>query len=210
MGTDYREEYKMYSTPELQKIAASDISAYPAEAIEAARAELAGRGEGWSSHRDSELSTGAGTAQPVFTELAQQYLDQTSPWVRFISILTFIGAAFMVLASLGMIAAGLSRGLGLGRFSPLGGIEAAILGIFYIGLACLYIAPGVFLYRYASAIRTLKAGPTARVLEDALRHQKSFWRYVGILSAIALGLAALAVVLVIVIGIIGIAIGGLR
>ena len=207
MGTDYRDEYKMYSTPELRKIAASDTATYPAEAIEAARAELAGRGE--SIRPEPGPTPTGGMSRPQLSDLAQHYLDQTRPWVRFLSIMAFIGTALMILASLGMMAAVLSRSLGLGRSSPLGGAEIVALGILYIAMACLYIAPGIFLFRYAGAIKTLKAASTSDALENALKHQKSFWRYVGILSAIALGLTVLAVVLAIVISIIGFAIGGL-
>jgi hypothetical protein len=40
------------------------------------------------------------------TPLAQQYLDQTRPWVRFMSIMTFASAGLMLLAALMMLLVG--------------------------------------------------------------------------------------------------------
>jgi len=40
------------------------------------------------------------------TPLAQHYLDQTRPWVRFMSIMTFASAGLMLLAGLMMLLVG--------------------------------------------------------------------------------------------------------
>ena len=60
------------------------------------------------------------------TPVAQQYLDQTRPWVRFMSVFSFLTAGFMFVAGLGLLAisvvggvAGLDRG-GMGALGPLG------------------------------------------------------------------------------------------
>jgi len=60
------------------------------------------------------------------------------------------------------------------------------------------VAPGVFLHRCASAIRYLKSTCTDSGLENALKQQKPFWRFVGILSLIGLVIAALVIVLAVV------------
>ncbi len=67
----------------------------------------------------------------------------------------------------------------------------------------MYIAPGMFLWRYASAIQSLKASATAARLEDALKHQKSFWRFLGILTAIAVVVGILGIGLAVVVGALG-------
>ncbi len=123
------------------------------------------------------------------TSSAQRYLDQTRPWARFLSIMTFLMAAFMTLAGITMIVLGIGPRFvpsGPGRFGSLGSVEGATGGLFYIVLAILYLAPGVFLSRYASAIRVLEMTRSPQALEDALRNQKSFWRYIGILTIIGL------------------------
>ncbi len=143
-------------------------------------------------------------APAVLSPLGQQYLDQTRPWVRFMSILAFIGAGFMALAGAGIMLAGLAGGFSDGGAGGMfGAIGGVVLGGVYLGMACLYIAPGVFLHRFAGSIRQLKLAPNAVALEAALRHQRSFWRYIGIMSLVGLILGVIAVILAVVIGIAG-------
>jgi hypothetical protein len=127
------------------------------------------------------------------TPTAQHYLDQTKPWVRFFSIMIFIGAAFCALAGVLVVIMGALASEAV-RSMPGG----PLLGLFYVALAVLYIPPGVFLSRYAGAIRSLKSNLDAQSLEDAMRHQKTFWRYVGILTIIGVALGILMAVLVFV------------
>lgn len=150
-------------------------------------------------------------AGDVLSQLTHQYLDQTRPWVRFMSILTFVAAGLMAVAGLGIIAIGMVGGLAAKEYgAEFGAIGAAVVGLFYLLMAFLYTVPGVFLHRYAVAIRQLRATPTVGALEDALKHQKSFWRYVGILSAVAVAIVAIGVVLAIVFFIIGIMVAARR
>jgi hypothetical protein len=72
-----------------------------------------------------------------------------------------------------------------------------------MALACVYIAPGLYLARYASAIKRLNVNSTAAGLEEALKHQKSFRRFIGIVTAIGLASAVVVVGLTVVAGVIG-------
>ena len=144
---------------------------------------------------------GLGTTAVPLTDQGQQYLEQTRPWVRFMSVMIFIGAGMMVLLGIVLMLAGLAGRFASGTagLGPMPGIVAGvIIGMVYIVLSTLYIAPGVFLSRYASAIRQLQSNRTAEMLENALRHQKSFWRYVGILTVIMLFVGVLVFVFSIV------------
>jgi hypothetical protein len=133
------------------------------------------------------------------TSDAQQYLNQTGPWVRFMSILLFIGSGLMLLASASLVMLGLTGmsafGGPFGAGSRAGGVSLVLLGPMYLAMAILiYIVPGVFLFRYASAIKQLRADGSSSTLEDALRQQRSFWRYLGILTLIMLIIAALVTI----------------
>jgi len=72
--------------------------------------------------------------------------------------------------------------------------------VLYVVLACAYIVPGLYLWRYATAIRRLNTNCSTAGLEDALEQQKSFWRFAGILTlvSIVVALIILGVALVIV------------
>jgi hypothetical protein len=132
----------------------------------------------------------------VLTAAARQYLTQTGPWIRFFSILLFVLSGLMFLAGVGMILLGIVSIYATGGFIGAGfrrsGAVAVILGPIYVLMSLLfYVAPAIFLFRYASAIKTLQLNGTALVLEDALRHQKAFWRYLGIVTVIMLIVAVL-------------------
>ena len=118
-------------------------------------------------------------ADIILTNKGMKFLRQTRPWARFMSIIVFIGAGLMLLAGIMMFLFGASGNF-LGANDPalqdLPG-RSFVLGWVYLVLAVLYVAPGVFLFRYASAIKTLESACTAEALEKALKYQKSFWRY---------------------------------
>lgn len=144
---------------------------------------------------------GFGATAVSLTDRGEQYLEQTRPWVRFMSVMMFIGAGLLVLLGISLMLAGLAGHFSstTGGLVPLpGSIGGVILGMVYIVFSVLYIAPGVFLARYASAIKLLQSNRTAEMLEDALRHQKSFWRYLGILTVVMLFVGLLVMVLSIV------------
>jgi hypothetical protein len=135
------------------------------------------------------------------TDRTQKYLAETRPWVRFMSIIVFIGAGFMVIAALAMFAF-MSAG-GAAANNPLAGVVGGSgAALIYLALALLYVAPGVFLSRYASAIGRLAKDGSVSTLEDALQHQRSFWRYAGILTLVGLVLAVLVIILAIVAGVV--------
>ena len=103
----------------------------------------------------------AAPATPTpLTPLAFRYLDQTRPWVRFMSIVTFVAAGLMVvLGSLTLVVALFGGFAGPG--APVagvfaGGVVGALMSLFYIMGAVLYVVPGVYLSRYARAIQRLK------------------------------------------------------
>lgn len=125
------------------------------------------------------------------------YLKDTKPWVRMFSILGFIGSSFAVLAGLLMMVS--SSFLG----EEMSGAVGIGMGIGYILFAILYIMPSLFLWRYASAIQTLLSSRRTADLDEALKQQKSFWRFIGILTAALMVLYALILVGVLVFGAIG-------
>jgi hypothetical protein len=81
-------------------------------------------------------------------------------------------------------------------FGALAGMEFVVMGFFYFFLALLYLPPAVFLWQYARAIQSLERSPSSEALEGALKHQRSFWRYIGILFAVFLILGVFSTVLV--------------
>jgi len=134
------------------------------------------------------ISTGAGSSDSNLDRAAEM-LRQTKPWVRFISVMFFIGAVFLVFGGIFLVA--------LGASDMPGGMGAG-LGLIYIVMAGLYIAPGVFLWPYANRIDVFMRHKTPSTLASALESQKSFWRFVGIVTLVVIVIYALMLLLVVV------------
>jgi type II secretory pathway pseudopilin PulG len=106
-------------------------------------------------------------------------LRQTKPWARFLSIVGFVVVALMIAAGIGVAAVGVfmegasRRGL------------FYVLPVLYIVLGVLYFFPALYLFRYAGAIGDALALPSkSEAVERALRLQKSFWKFMGILAMV--------------------------
>jgi hypothetical protein len=128
-------------------------------------------------------------------------LRQTKPWVRMFSILGFIGTALISLVAL-LFIVGSSIGGAFARQAGFGAVGGILLGVLYLLLGLLYIFPSLFLFRYASGIASMLKEDAVRGMESALAAQKSFWRFVGILTVIVLCIYALVLAVVVVGGII--------
>lgn len=141
----------------------------------------------------------------ALTATAQGFLNQTRPWVRFMSIVVFAMAALMLLLGGFMLVMSFFGSLAArsqGELGPLGGaLQMGFMSVAYVILAALYVPAGFFLFRYASAIRRLELAASSAGLEEALRYQKSFWRYAGILTIIGLVVTVLVFVLAVLVGV---------
>jgi hypothetical protein len=123
-----------------------------------------------------------GGSDPTLDRVADM-LRQTKPWVRFISVMMFIAGALMVLFGLFFMVGGAAR-------MPIG---LAGFGIVYIVIAIIYIIPAVFLWMYADRMAVFLRNKSSGTLASALEAQKSFWKFMGILTLIILCLYGLAI-----------------
>ena len=134
----------------------------------------------------------------LLTPLARQYLRETRPWMRFIAVVVFVVVGLTALAGGVMVLIGVASVALPNTAAASGfGAGAALMGLLYLALACLYVAVGVILVRYGRALERLEAGGDPASLEGALKCQKAFWRLVGILTIAGF----LAMVLGVLIGI---------
>jgi hypothetical protein len=116
----------------------------------------------------------AGTVPDAIVE----HLRRTRPWVTFLAIVGLISAGMMVLLGVGVTLAGL-----LGREST--GVAMAVGGgLFYLLFGVIYLWPSLGLLRYGSAIGQLIRDPRMDQLGAALDLQRSFWKVVGIMTAV--------------------------
>ncbi|HET7176808.1 MAG TPA: hypothetical protein VFK21_12495 [Gammaproteobacteria bacterium] len=124
--------------------------------------------------------------QIVVSEGMLDALRATRPWVKFLSILGFVLCAFMALAGLAFLGGAGAKAGPMAAFGP-------AIGVFYLLFVLLYFFPCLYLLRYAGAIARIPA-EGQRAMEEALVKQKSFWKFIGILTAVMLVLELLFIV----------------
>jgi hypothetical protein len=119
-------------------------------------------------------------------------LRSTRPWARFLAILGFVWCGLMVLLGIGfMIFANL--------FAHQKSGPPLLFGLVYILMSLLYFFPARYLFKFSSSLGNFLSGNQATDLESALAHQKSFWKFSGVVALIGICLGVLGIAAAIII-----------
>lgn len=167
-----------------------ELAAVAAPASAAAAPGYTGSAPGYAA--PAPIQYGSQVSGVVVTPATMQLFRETKPWVRFMSVLMFIGCGLIFLVAVIMLVAGAGT-------SRSGGGIAAVASLAYLALGLIYLAPAIFLSRYASRIGDLLNSQHPDHLQAAVAAQKSFWKFVGILTIVVLAIY-LIVLLVVVAG----------
>jgi hypothetical protein len=117
------------------------------------------------------------------TDLMLHYLQEASPWLRFMGILGYIGFSIICLAGV------------ITLFMSLDSPASAFVGLLVNGLAAfLAFLPARFLYNFGTYIRNYLYSQDANDLEAALSNNKSYWKFTGILTIIILSLFIILII----------------
>lgn len=134
------------------------------------------------------LQNSFGITEPMILSLRQ-----TKPWVKIMSIIGFISMGFMVIAG----------AINMFTFSKLSSettpLPIVFIGVINILMGLLYFFPSLYLYKFSASISRLLEGGGLVEMEEALTNQKSFWKFVGILTLIMFGFALVGIVAAIII-----------
>ena len=109
-----------------------------------------------------------------------QLFAQTKGWVTFFAVLGSISPAILLLLGLFIAFAGVSAG-----FAGSG----MIMGLILAALGAIYFLPAWRLWQFQSAIGVLRVAPTQAALDKAIDRQRCFWKTVGIITLIGIGLS---------------------
>lgn len=115
-----------------------------------------------------------------------QPLLATRFWVRLCSVVGFVFTAIMVLVTLAMLVGFGAISRSLSADAGLGGGFGFVLAVIYLIFALFFFFPSLFLHKYASAITRADSSRSEQEIAVALRHQKSFWKFVGIVTLVYL------------------------
>ena len=119
-------------------------------------------------------------------------LAGAAPWARFIAILGFIGVGFMLLVGFGILVVGFP--------GEMEAIPLRFVGLVYILIAAVYLIPVLPLNRFAAAAGRLRRERTYEVAAEALRHNRVFWRRLGILSIVGVVFTVLMLFVAVFVG----------
>lgn len=129
------------------------------------------------------------------SQAAKSYLFESAKWGKFLSIVGFVMSGLLVLLGLFM---GTIFGM-LSTYSPNPlPFPSFLIGIFYIGIALLYIFPCLYLYRFATQTKDALASNDSDTLTTALMNHKSLFKFMGICTIVVLCLYALILVFAII------------
>ena len=129
----------------------------------------------------------------LVTPLTIANLAATKGWVRFVSVVGFVAAGISVLLGLlGLVLGGTAQSLGPGL--------ASLLCLVYLAGAGIYLYLSLTLHRYAVSIGDLLRTRQPADLEAALGHQRRFWRFVGVLTIVAVAFWVVALAVAFVLG----------
>ena len=137
------------------------------------------------SDKPPEVPSGEGPVTPAVLAA----LRQTRPWVLFLAVLGFLAVALLICLGGAFLVGG-----GLLPAQPGQPLPLPALGAVYLVLGLIYVLPPVYLWRYGTSISALLRSGAVTDLETALLRQRSFWRFVGILTAAILCLYLVIIV----------------
>ena len=136
---------------------------------------------------------------------SQNYLSESARWARFLSIMGFIGCGLMVLGGLlfGSFFSYIMKNTEAETTAVAGGLISSLYAGSAILGAVLIFFPSLYLFRFSSKMRIATNNNDQSALTDSVKNLKSFFKFYGIVTIIALSFYALAIVA----GIIGAMVG---
>ena len=120
-------------------------------------------------------------------------LRATWPWTRLLSVLGFIGTGLMILAGLGVIVG--ESFIPVSEKTP----PLVFMGILYTLSSVFYLVPSIWLSKFSTAVSVFLKSGDAIELGKAIAYQKSFWKFIGILTVVSIALIVLGIIAAILI-----------
>ncbi len=114
------------------------------------------------------------------TSLAIDYLKKAAPWIKFISILGFIGTGVIMLVAAVLFFIPLPFP---GQVPVMPGF--GFISIIYLLLALITFFPSLYLLNYSNSLSRIKNSIDAEAtLEKAFMWQKKYWVFIGIVMIV--------------------------
>ncbi len=127
--------------------------------------------------------------------IGKSHLAETAKWAKFFAILGFISCGLIVL--IGIFFGSFFNMFSSYSQSPYSDFSAssglgAAMAVFYIVFALIYFFPCLFLFRFATKMKTALAANDQELLNTSLQNLKATFRFIGILTIVLLSFWVLA------------------
>jgi len=133
---------------------------------------------------------------------SRAHLAEAAKWARFLAIVGFVLCGLIVVIAffVGSFLAMMTNSYNEGYSSTarLTGGMGVFVTIFYIGIAILFFFPYLFLFRFATRMKTALKTNDQHTLNTSFQNLKIMFRYVGILTIVMLSFYALAILMLII------------
>lgn len=121
------------------------------------------------------------------TSEAKSYLKETAKWAFFLSIVGFVGIAFLVIFAL---FANTIFG-SVPQYQNLPFNVGKIIAIVYLIMAAIYLFPVYYLMQFANKMKAALSLKEDAILTDSFEMLKSHYKFIGVFMIIILSLYAL-------------------
>jgi Family of unknown function (DUF5362) len=144
-------------------------------------------------------------------QTGKTHLSEAARWAKFLSIIGFIGCGLIALVGIffGSIFSMFTGQLDNSPYSDMPSSAASGLGalaaVFYIIIALIYFFPCLYLFRFATKMKTAIASNDQETLNVSFQNLKACFRFIGIVTLVLLCFWVLAFI----IGLLGAATGGM-
>ena len=120
------------------------------------------------------------------------YLRDAARWAKFLAIAGFVFCGLFVVVAILCITvlSGLFNSMGASGVSGIGG---GVIAVVYIGIAVLDFFPCLYLYKFAARMQVALSSNDQEQLNSSFLNMRAFYRFVGVLMIIALGLWMLGI-----------------
>ncbi|MEO9967948.1 MAG: DUF5362 family protein [Reichenbachiella sp.] len=143
---------------------------------------------------NSIIDAAGGSGELKISSRDISFLNETRKWAGFLAILGFVMTGLIVLAALfaGSLISYLGQVQGQAQAGNLPDGFGGVLSFVYVAGALLYFFPTLYLYRFSRQLKIALENKDSEALTTAFSNQKSMFKFIGIFTAITLGIYALA------------------
>jgi len=134
------------------------------------------------------------TSSLIITDEIKSFLISTAKWMKFLSILGFVGLGLMAIAGAIMMVVGAS----FSAFGNMGGgVGAGVIGFIYLVMAALYFFPVLYLFKSGVGLQNGVQSNSQEQLTSGIENLKSHYKFIGILTIVVFSMYILGIIVAI-------------